>query len=66
MMERYMLRYVPKGTRAHLLPNGMSNSKAVCGLYPWTTGWWGTGSQEEYDRAANLPLCQRCAQLRVK
>lgn len=23
-------------------------------------GWFGTGSQEEYERAAQLPLCPKC------
>ena len=23
-------------------------------------GWYGTGSQEEYDRAQALPLCPKC------
>lgn len=30
---------------------------------PWMDdrdGWFGTGSQEEYERAAEMPLCPRC------
>jgi hypothetical protein len=26
----------------------------------WFDGWLGTGSQEEYDRAAAMPLCPHC------
>lgn len=37
---------------------------AACGLKPswWRpgSGWRGTGSQEEYERAAALPRCGRC------
>lgn len=59
-MTRYEWRYVPRGRVAHAIPFGESYSKSLCGLYPWTTGWMGTGNQDEYDRAASLPVCQRC------
>lgn len=35
---------------------------ALCGTGPaWWDDWRGTGTQEEYDRDAGLPLCARCA-----
>lgn len=30
--------------------------------YDAELGWMGTGSQDEYDRAAALPLCPECAE----
>lgn len=32
---------------------------AECGAGAWRT-WYGTGSQDEYDKAASLPKCKRC------
>lgn len=38
---------------------------ALCGLapLPWDGGWYGTGSQAEYDRADSLPTCKRCQRI---
>lgn len=52
--------YLPYGKLAHLKApyNTMS---AVCLRMPGCRGeWLGTGSQDEHDRAASLPLCRRC------
>ena len=58
--------YLRRGAMAHLLsPNDSANSgcaTALCRLQPrWGTYWYGTGSQYEYEIAARLPLCPRCA-----
>lgn len=54
--------YIPGGKRAHLLqplssPN--SNDAALCGFEPFEF-WYGTGTQEEMDKASTKPLCKRC------
>lgn len=39
---------------------------ALCGVSPlWYSpdGWFGTGSQAEYERRATLPACRRCLAL---
>jgi hypothetical protein len=37
-------------------------SVALCGLWAWHEHLWrGTGSQDEYERAASLPTCKNCA-----
>lgn len=57
--------YARRGRMAHLLRPGSSPNTG----YPMTLcqrqtplgqSWHGTGSQYEHDRAALLPLCQRC------
>lgn len=53
---------------AHLLGTLHSlNSYATarCGVGPswWVGGWFGSGSQDETDRLATLPVCRRCARL---
>lgn len=57
--------YSAHGKTAHLLPLGDSPNSG----YPFTlcrrqprlfTSWLGTGSQGEYERAAQLPLCSWC------
>jgi hypothetical protein len=62
----YTRVYAVHGKMAHLLPAGSSPNLG----YPFTlcrrqprlfTTWLGTGSQGEYDRAGELPLCSRCA-----
>lgn len=54
----YHRGYLPLGKVAHLLsdqPPG--NCVAACGLW---ADFWGTGSQEEYERAEALRLCRLC------
>lgn len=61
-------RYTPGGTVAHLVddadwdrvPGGVVT--ALCGWWGQQTYWRGSGSQAEYDRAAALPTCRKCAQ----
>lgn len=52
--------YLKRGRVAHALStfNG-TRSSSECGVYAWS-GWYGTGTQDEYDRAAALPKCQHC------
>lgn len=39
-------------------------ASAVCGTGPaWFDHWYGTGCQHEYEQAAKLPTCKRCAKL---
>ena len=56
--------YLPNGRVRHALHH--HSVAALCGLLPPLDGdWWGTGSQEEYERVAKLSECRRCA-ARVK
>lgn len=57
--------YLEKGHVTHLLlPHQSPNSDfepAMCGTgaASWN-GWRGTGTQDEWERAAELPLCLNC------
>lgn len=56
--------YTRTGKKAHLLrpllsPN--AHCAALCGTGPeWFEAWRGTGSQQEHETAASLPLCKYC------
>jgi hypothetical protein len=59
----YTRYYVGRYSRiAHLAPNGANvygEHATSCGK--WVDRFWlGTGSQDEYDRAAHLSTCDRC------
>jgi len=59
--------YVPRGRVAHLIRPGdaaglMLPGASLCG-HGGRCGWLGTGSQDEHEAAARLPLCSRCAYL---
>jgi hypothetical protein len=66
----YERRYRMKGRVAHLIASGDLEQEvphARCGEYPgdplttienWQ--WWGTGSQDEIDKAATMPTCRNC------
>lgn len=62
--EDDVLVFTEGGTVAHVLPwNGSPNeaaSHALCGRSGWPVGWYGTGTQDEYERARSLRLCVRC------
>jgi hypothetical protein len=45
-----------RGKVAHLTSQG---TVSLCGLW-YPEGFLGTGYQEEYERAADLPVCHRC------
>jgi hypothetical protein len=52
-------RYTPHGRLVHALSLG--NAGAACGVTVLPAEEWrGTGSQDEYERAAQLPPCPRC------
>ncbi len=48
--------YTPKGKVAHLTTQG---TVTLCGLW-YPEGLWGTGSQEEYEKAHALDPCTPC------
>jgi len=65
-LKDYERRYTPGGKVAHLIwgPDWSRQEAtyphAACGWSGQTTYWRGTGNQDEYDRAAELPVCRRC------
>lgn len=58
--------YMPSAKTAHLVFADTSLDgapRALCRIRPYLgRSWHGTGSQGEYERAAALPLCTRCAE----
>lgn len=60
--------FLVRGIVAHLLApheSASGNHMALCGTSPGLIAgvgryWRGTGSQGEYEHAADLPLCVRC------
>ena len=68
-MIAYERRYTQQGRMAHLLDpvdlarNGATPT-ALCERWQWSaSGWWGSGSQDEIERAAVLPLCTGCGRV---
>lgn len=57
--------YTRTGGVAHLMSpvTSIRNGSVLCDrvLPEWFTDWHGTGSQDEADRAAALPVCRYCA-----
>jgi len=58
-------RYAPYGTVRHIVKPqssrfGENYLRMLCGLTGWESGWRGTGSQDEYEHVAALPLCKNC------
>jgi hypothetical protein len=50
--------YLHASAVAHL---GYSPRGVFCDVMPQLgEDWYGTGSQDEYDKAARMPLCRRC------
>lgn len=64
MPRGYTRVYTPGGITAHLLDELLSPNKlnaVICGRMPMFPDLWhGTGSQDEEERAADLPLCRSC------
>lgn len=56
--------YFEGATVAHYLHwDGSPNNRAapaLCGRAPWPGDWFGTGTQDEEEEAAGMPLCVRC------
>lgn len=59
------LVYYRYGRVSHLMTMGEVNSRYGLGpLCKTVPGWhepYGTGTQDEWERARELPLCSRCA-----
>jgi hypothetical protein len=56
-------RYLKQGKVRHALPFSAAR-RATCGLELWRgEDWYGTGSQKEYERVAELPKCKNCVKL---
>ena len=56
------LKHHERGNHAHIVPFGQPY--ALCGGYPLgLKGWFGTGDMDEYERAAQMPLCEKCLSL---
>lgn len=60
-MTCFEWRYIEFGHVKHALRRS-SDRAALCGTGPhWCApDWYGTGSQAEYERVAELPECRRC------
>lgn len=69
MQDQPERRYTRGGGRAHLLAfgtdlNNFPYTPAYCGMEPtWPDKWLGSGTQDEYDRAAELPVCKNCMRI---
>jgi len=57
----YEWRYVAGGIVVHALRRA-GDAGAMCGVTRLpASSWRGTGSQAEYETAAALPVCEKCA-----
>lgn len=59
----YVMVYTRRGTVTHFAYySGMTGNRlALCHAHPrWPDNWFGTGNQDEIDKAEALPLCARC------
>lgn len=53
-------RYAPRRKVVHALEPPIG-TRAICGTEVFGSAlWMGTGTQEEYETAAALPMCRRC------
>jgi hypothetical protein len=58
--DHFEWRYLRGGAVVHAL-RAAHHMAALCGVGPWTAeGWYGTGTQREYERAAQLRRCRHC------
>lgn len=62
-MDDYAWLYLARGkvTHAHAVSRQLKIT-AECGVSTWTH-WYGTGRQDEYDKAERLPKCEQCVRL---
>jgi hypothetical protein len=60
--KAYVRLYTQRGSVAHLSPPWDASPRGVlCRFVPmWPGEWLGTGSQAEYELAAELETCSRC------
>lgn len=59
----YTRVYTEGGTVSHLLDGLRSPNtykEAICGRSPWPSLWFGTGTQEEEEKAQDLKTCISC------
>lgn len=56
----YTRVYRLRGREAHLRELTAFTGCGGRAAFPGWDGWLGTGSQEEYEHAAGLPLCGKC------
>lgn len=66
--DLYEWRYLTGGDVTHALRRRSRGLDVLsrCGREPrWfdPAGWLGTGNQQEYERAAQLPKCRQCDKL---
>jgi hypothetical protein len=64
----YALRYLGGGRVLHAIHRFFYDfdCDAICGAAPSFGGYWyGTGCQEEYERAAKLPDCKSCLRILI-
>lgn len=50
------LVYIPGRKISHITDQG---TVSYCRLW-MPEGFWGTGSQEEYENASSYPICKKC------
>lgn len=55
-------RYLPHGRVTHAIAPWM-DGVARCGVATAPDEWRGTGTQDEYERAEQLPRCRRCVSI---
>jgi hypothetical protein len=60
--KAYTRLYARRGSVAHLSPPWGHPGYVLCGFEP-QGDWRGTGSQDEYELAAELAACSRCRRL---
>lgn len=66
MTRNFTRVFLSRGRVAHLLDESRSpnvgTDEALCGAWAGLgqAVWLGTGTQDEHERAAELPLCLRC------
>lgn len=59
----YEWRYTLTGKVKHSVNVEHKNAAAQCGTGPmWFDSWYGTGSQDEYDKVKSLPPCKKCVE----
>lgn len=70
-MVRVMITRVfdgPKARKCHFLPvlsSPNSDDMALCGTEPEALMWFGTGNQEEIEKAARLTICRECKRIHL-
>lgn len=58
--DDYGWRYTRAGRVRHLVHEAQQWTVCDRDADPFGGGWYGTGSQAEYERCAELPPCKKC------